>query len=151
MNTQANTKLQDSEIDALLDGTLDDLPDLPEFQPYVPGAHHVRLNWELKEVNKHKTAELKLTLIETKENADPETPVMNPGTETGILFMLDNEFGLGKFKKVMTALSEHFGKKSNRQLMEDSNNGEALIITKLRENKKNPGNFYTDIVELQMV
>ena len=34
------------DIDNLLDGTLDDLADAPEFKPFPLGAHKIVMKWE---------------------------------------------------------------------------------------------------------
>lgn len=138
-------------IDSLLDGTLDDLADLPEFRPYPAGTHRVNIKFEQKVVNKHPGFEMKMKAIETIElPAGSSEEPLAAGAETSILFLLDNEIGQGQFKKVLMSLANHYGAKSNRELISDAQGAECLVVTKQRQNKDKT-QTYTDIVELQVV
>lgn len=144
-STQANF-----DINAILEGTLEDLADLPEFKPFPAGTHRVTIKWEQKVVNKHPGFELKMKAIETMELANASDAPLEAGTETGVLFLLDNEIGQGNFKKMLSSLAAHYGAKANRLLIEESQNAEVLVITKTRTNKDKT-QTYTDIVEMQVV
>lgn len=146
MNT-ANT----ANIDSILAVSLDDLPDLPEFKVYPAGAHRVTISWEKKQIGEHPAVELKTKMIETVELTDPakDTPV-DAGTESSVAYMLDNEFGLGKFKEIMKPLAVHYGTTDLSKILEESNNAECLIVTKLRPNKEKTAT-YMDITSLQVV
>lgn len=138
-------------LDSLLDGTLDDLADLPEFRPFPPGTHRVNIKFEQKVVNKHPGFEMKMKAIETVElPAGSSEEPLAAGAETSVLFLLDNEIGQGQFKKIMVSLAAHYGAKSNRELIADGQGAECLVITKQRQNKDKT-QTYTDIVELQVV
>lgn len=143
------------DLDSLLDGTLDDLADLPEFSPFPAGAHKAIISWEIltgkKAVNGHPTIKLNLKGLETveltdKENAKPITK----DQETGVLFMMDNEMGQGSYKNVIAALKEHYGEGSNREIMEKSANAECLILTNLRPNKEKT-KMYTGIEGIKVL
>jgi hypothetical protein len=138
-------------IDSILDGTLDDLADLPEFRPYPAGTHRVNIKFEQKVVNKHPGFELKMKAVETVElpAGSTEEPLA-AGAETAVLFLLDNEIGQGAFKKVLSSLANHYGAKSNRELIAEAQGAECLVVTKQRQNK-DKNQTYTDIVELQVV
>jgi hypothetical protein len=139
------------DLDSLLDGTLDDLADLPEFRPYVPGTH--RVNFTIEPDQKEKTVYFaKLSLLETMEQVNPDDKPLEVGCEAKIRYDLTNQYAQGNFKKLLTALAAHFGAKSNRELIAEASSPiECLVVTKLVENKKKPGNFYTDVVELQVI
>ena len=138
----------DFNLDALLDGTLDDLADVPGFRTFPVGAHRVTINW--KKVDKKPAYSLMMTAIETVELADPnETPLV-PGTMSSVMFMLDNEYGQSAFRKVIAALGESFGPGTNREIMEKSEGAEVLAITKHRHNKEKTAS-YTDIVSLAVI
>jgi len=150
MNTSA-----DFNVDAILDGTLDDLADMPEFRPYPAGTHRFHLTLVNKTakkdwINGHPAVEAKMKLIETVELANPADAPLTAGAETSVLYMLDNELGQGSFKNLMKALVAHFGARSNRELMEECRNLECLGVTKLRANKDKTKE-YTDLVEIQVV
>ena len=130
--------MSDFNIDSILDGTLDDLADLPEFKPFPVGTHKAVLTMEQKVVNKHPAIEVKLKALETIElPSGSEAEPVSPGQEGTVLYMLDNELGQGKFKKLLKQLAETYGTdKTNRQIMEESRNAEVLVVTTLRSNKE---------------
>lgn len=138
-------------LDSLLDGTLDDLKDLPEFSPYPPGAHKVQAMIEQDKKIKH-VFYLKMKAIETVELADAtETQPLVAGHETGVRYDLSNEYGQGGFKKILASAADHFGAKTTRELIEDMKSWvEALVITDLRSNKEKT-QTYTNVKEFQIV
>lgn len=145
MSTTENT---DFNLDALLDGTLDDLADVPGFETYPPGAHKVTITW--KKVDKKPAFNLMMTAIETVELADPNDTPLKPGTMSSVMFMLDNEYGQSAFRKVIASLGEHFGAGSNREVMDKSNGAEVVVVTKKRFNKEKTAEF-TDIVTIGVI
>lgn len=136
------------DINNLLDGTLDDLEDLPSFKPYPVGLHRVTTNFEQKVVNKHPSIELKFKMQETIQLADSTDTPPVAGDVANLLYTLDNEFARGKFKMVMQAAAAKFGSKSNRELIQDCQNATAQIVTRLRPNKADPDAPYMDLVEI---
>jgi hypothetical protein len=138
-------------IDSLLDGTLDDLADFPEFKPFPVGVHRCQLSFEQKIVNKHPAFQVNLKALETVElPSGSEDKPLEAGAETSVLYMLDNEMGQGKFKQLLSALRDHFGAKSNRELIAEATSAEILVSTELRSNKEKTKQF-TDIVAIQVV
>ena len=135
-------------IDSLLDASLDDLADLPEFGTYPAGTHKVILQFEKKEINKHPAIELKMKAVETVELSNPtEDAPLSAGAEGNVLFMLDNEFSQGKLKNLLAALAAQFGGSSIREVMEAANGMEITVVTKVRQNKDKTAS-YTDLVKL---
>ena len=137
-------------IDSLLDGTLDDLADMPEFKVYPAGAHRVIISFEKKEINKHPAIELKCKLLETVELSDPSEVQPEVGTESSVAFMLDNELGQGKFKEILKVLSAHLGTVRPSEIMEQAKDMEVLVVTKVRQNKEKTAS-YLDIVSMQVL
>jgi hypothetical protein len=134
-------------IDNILDGTLDDLADMPEFKPFPVGTHKAVLTMEQKVVNNHPCVEVKLKALETLElpSGSEDKPV-SVGQEGTVLYMLDNELGQGGFKKLLKQLSEHFGEgKTNREIMAEAQNAEVLVVTTLKANKKDKTKVYMGI------
>ena len=129
--------MSDFNIDSILDGTLDDLADLPEFKPFPVGTHKAVLTMEQKVINKHPAIEVKLKALETIElPSGSEAEPVSPGQEGTVLYMLDNELGQGKFKKLLKQLAETYGTdKTNREIMAEAQNAEVLVVTTLRSNK----------------
>ena len=135
-------KTVNMDVDALLDGTLDDLADMPEFKPYPVGMHRVNVNVQVKKMEKHKAVEFKFSAIETIElPAGSEDKPLEHGAETSILLFLSHdkptvaEMGQGQFKDICKQAVAKFGAKSNRELIEDMNGAEAVIVTSQRSNK----------------
>lgn len=141
-----------AEVNNLLDMTLDDLADLPEFKPFPAGAHKVYITLEKKVVNKKEAIEAKLKAIETLELSEPEgeDKPLEAGAESGVLYMMDNEFGQGNFKKIAVVLARALQVSSVGDLITACKNVEVLVVTKLRKNK-DTGQVYTDIKELQVL
>ena len=142
------------DIDAMLDGTLDDLADLPEFKPYPVGTHAVVLTIVDKtapkdRVNNHPGFEVKMKAVETLELANSDDTPLVAGAETSVLYVLDNPIGQGSFKKLLASAAEHFGAKSNRELIADLQGATVAVVTRQRQNKEKT-QTYTDIVEMKV-
>jgi hypothetical protein len=142
------------DINAMLDGTLDDLADLPEFKPYPAGTHVVTLKIVDKtgpkdRVNNHPGFEVKMTAVETLELANSDDTPLAAGAETGVLYLLDNPIGQGSFKKLLASAAESFGAKSNRELIADLQGATVVVVTRTRQNKEKT-QTYTDIVEMKV-
>lgn len=149
MNTEINKTL---DIDAILDQTLDDLADLPEWKPYPAGAHKVIMSFE-KTTSEKKVPQIKVKMValETLELASPaaDTP-LEKGAEVICILGMDNEFGQGLFKKIMGAFKVHLGMPDgvkNSEIMAAAQNMECIVITTVRENKEKTQK-YTQIQEV---
>ena len=138
-------------IDDLLDATLDDLEDLPAFEPYAPGAHKVVVNLELKEINGKPCVELSMKAIETLELADPTGEALKEGDATSLIYDLTNQFGQGAWKAVAKPLAEALGTSTTRELIEQCKEVECVVLTSLRKDKNDPDRKYTNIKQLQVV
>lgn len=140
-----------SELNSLLDGSLDDLADMPTFEPYPDGTHKCIIKFEVKKINNKDAVELLLVAIETIELANPaeDTPLVK-GAETSVLFMLENEFGQGSFKEIVNPLGKALGITSPRAVMEAVNGAEAEVTTKKRWNKDKT-QAYTSVKSLNLV
>lgn len=142
--------MTDFNMDAMLDGVLDDLADAPEFKPFPAGTHKVTITIAQKKIGTHPAFEISMKAIETIELSNPEDTPLAAGATTSVAYMMDLDIGQGNFKKILSALASHYGAKSNRELIADAQNAEVLVVTKVRMNKDKTQN-YTDIVELQVI
>lgn len=142
--------MSEFNIDSLLDGTLDDLADAPEFKPFPAGTHKVTIAIAQKLIGKHPAFEVSMKAVETIELADASEVPLAAGASTSVAYMMDNDIGQGNFKKILASFAAHYGAKSNRDLISDAQNAEVLVVTKVRQNKDKTQS-YTDIVELQVV
>lgn len=141
-----------TDIDNLLDQTLDDIADLPEFKAFPPGTHKALVSFNTKEVNKHPSIEVNCKLIETAELAEPtrdEAP--NPGATASVLCMMDNEFGAGNFKALAKPIGEALGTGNLREIVDQTKDLECLIITTYRKNDTDKDKPYMNIKELYVV
>lgn len=151
-----------TDIDTLLDSTLDDLADIPEFKPFPVGAHRCTINWDIKEINGKKCPELKLTAVETVElsETNPEgTLPLNAGDTTNVLFQLvkkdgtANDIGQGQFKETLKPLAAHFNTVSPKDTMAASNGAECLVVTTIQEDNRDKNNIkhYTKVTNIQVL
>jgi hypothetical protein len=131
--------MSEMSIDDILDSSIDDLADLADFGVYPSGLHRVVINWEKKTVNNKPCMEMKMKLVETVELANPATDQpSNPGTESSVLFFLDNEFGQGALKNVMKVLAGACGTTSIKDTAEASNGMEVSVAIQTKPDKKDP-------------
>jgi hypothetical protein len=142
-----------SEIDSLLDSTLDDLEDLPTFEPFVPGVHRVLATLKLTEVNSKSCVEITLKGLETLELANPADAekAIKEGDSCNTIFMLDNEYGRGNLKKVAMPIGEALGTTTIRDTVEQANDVECVVATAVRVDKSDPDRKYLNIKELNVV
>lgn len=153
MNMNEDTELN-TDIDALLDGTLDDLADLPEFKPYVGGGHQVLASLALKEIKDHGMCpELSFKYIELRQLENPQDEAPKPGDEASTLFFLDNEIGQGKFKAMITVFGEHLDMigQSNRAIIEAVTDIECVILSTVTVDKNDSTRKYLNIIDLAVV
>lgn len=141
----------DIDVNDLLDATLDDLEDLPEFKPFPAGAHRVSATFESKEINSKAAIELSFKMIESMELANPQEAAPNAGDTSNTMFMLDNEYGRGNLKKCATPFGVAMGLSSIRDIVEQVTDVECMIITSIRPDKNDPDKKYLQVKEIQVV
>ena len=144
MNDQTN-------IDALLDATLDDLADMPEFKNFPAGAYNGTVELNVKKMGESTGIELKFTNQETVELSDPTQEKPAVGATTNVGFKLDNEYGQGALKNVLTALKTGLNLPdgtSNREVMEVSKGTVCMCVFTLRADKTDKEKHYQGIKTL---
>ena len=142
--------MSDLSLDSMLDVSLDDIADLPEFLVYPAGAYRVTINFDAKKINEHPSVETKLKMLEVLELSDPSATPPEVGAESSVAYMMDNEFGQGNFKKLVKPLCEHHGITNLAQVIAASQGMEVMVVTKQRMNKDKT-QTYLDIVSLQVL
>jgi hypothetical protein len=140
-----------NDIDSLLDGTLDDIADLPEFKAYPPGTHLVLSSMALKDINDSKAVEFSFKYMEASELANSQDAAPKQGDESSTLFMLNNEFGAGNFKRFAEKYAEKFGPGTNREIIEGWTDLECVIVTTLRQDKNDKDKVYLNVKELEFI
>lgn len=88
-------------LDQLLDTSISDLADLPEFKQPPAGAHRCYFNLSAKEVGGEPALVMTFKVIETLELETPEKDKpLEAGDEFDITSTMTNEFGQGLVKSV---------------------------------------------------
>jgi hypothetical protein len=153
-----NAATQNANIDDLLDGTLDDLADAPQFKPFPAGAHVVKLNWDVKNIGNSPAIEAKFTHQSTAELANPDDELPKPGDTCSTAFILKdkegkkNELAEGQWKEILKNLKEGgVAGETNREIMDASNGMEVMLVSALRKDKNDPSKFYLVIKSVNVI
>jgi hypothetical protein len=135
-----------------LDGTLDDIADLPEFKPFPSGAFKVKLpkGFVAKKIGTHPAIEMKMELLEILELADPSDEAPKVGAEASIAFMMDNDTGAGFFKLAATPIAERLRTRNRKEVMEGAKEMECIVVlTKTHDKEKD--RYYNNLKKLDVV
>lgn len=155
MNQETNQETNQDDIMSLLDSSISDLADAPEFKPFPQGAHRCKFDYTVRQVGEAKIPMFSVTLkiIETLELNNPETdtvPVV--GSETEVSYNMANEYGQGELKALAAKFCAHQGLDpavaSLNEAFSAYKGGELVFITKVRVNKKDKTQMYTNIVDV---
>ena len=138
-------------VDDILDGTLDDLDDLPEFKAFAPGVHQVFTTMSIKDIGDNKAVEFAFKMISTIELANPKGIEPKEGDTSSTICMLNNEFGLGALKKLAAPIREALGLEKTSEVIEQCIDIECIIVTGLRVDKKDKDKIYLQVKELQVI
>lgn len=148
-------ELNQDDIMNLLDSSISDLADTPEYKPFPPGAHRCKFDFIGKLVGEQKLPMIliSLKLVETIELNSPEVDTAPaPGTETEVMYNMANEYAQGELKALAASFCRQQGldpkTASLSTAFEAYKGGELVFITKTRSNKKDKTKSYTDIVSV---
>ena len=143
-------------LDQLLDTSISDLADLPEFKQPPAGAHRCYFSLSAKEVGGEPALVMHFKVIETLELEVEIDKPLEAGDEFDITSTMTNEFGQGLVKSVAAKACAAQGVDPETvtlgQSFEPFIGGEVIAFTGLRVDKKdkskNPRHFVTlkDIV-----
>lgn len=139
-------------FDTLLDKSLDDLADLPEFKTPDTGIYKLAVTMEMKEINKKPAiiAKFKVReLVELEDTSIPEGDRSKAGDGFDVPFMLrnedgtPNELGEGRFKEFCAPFATHFEEKNLRVLVTEKMNSPVDITAKVKKvaRKNDPEKF----------
>jgi len=143
--------MSESELDNLLDATLDDLEDVPSFKAFPPGAYEVFATFEAKEINDKQAIELSLKLKAVIECSAEGEDVPKEGDTASTLFFTGTPFGRGKFKECAVPFAVFAGSRNLRDIIEAVTDVECVVITAYSKNKEDPANPYMNVKEIQVV
>lgn len=129
-------------LDQLLEGSIDDLADIPEFKPYPVGVHIVKpkLEWKApKSKDKSGGFMLMMEAIETRELLTPDVDKpLEKSAKAGEYYNLGNEYGQGGLKLWLRAAAAKWGGLKNGELIKKINEGsQAVVMTIQRADKEN--------------
>lgn len=78
--------MTDFNMDAMLDGVLDDLADAPEFRPFPAGTHKVTITILQKKIGTHPAFEVGMKAIETIELSNSEDTPLTAGATSSTAY-----------------------------------------------------------------
>lgn len=145
----------DMNFAALLDSTLDDLADSPEFKLFPVGAYIVTIeSAEPKKMGENPGVEFKFACQEVVELAEPTEEAPAQGATTSIGFLLNNEFGQGAFKEVLKSLKEGLSipdGATNREILEQAKGITCLAVFAVRADKHDKEKKYQSLKSLTVL
>ena len=141
-----------SEVDDLLDVTLDDLEDLPKFAPFPAGAYRCLISFLSETVNDKPCIKVSCKHTSTEELTDSTGDAPAEGDEQSTLCFLDNEFGRGNLKELAQPFREHFGYTTIRDVVEGVKEVDCLIVCgKPKKDREDPDRFYPNIKSIAVI
>ena len=155
------TDTTNNTLDSILDGTLDDIADLPSFAAWPAGAYRVSLKegFKQKTINDKPAFELKLTCLEVLEinNAAEQEEAPKVGDETSLSYGMETEVGKGFFKEAVMPFVVHLGLDAKtpgaiRAAVDGSKGLECLAVLK-RTSKTAEGEtkYYPKLVKIEVL
>jgi len=133
-------------LEALVNGSLSDIKDLPDFLNLPVGAYRLVGNKAgIEEIGQKKEAGLKfiLEVKEVMELADEEATPPKIGDKTSFVYV--GEFGIQKFKKTFTHVIADLGVGSIAELLDKFEGLEFIVAIKQRKDKNDETKVYSEI------
>lgn len=133
-----------ASLNSLLDGTLDDIEDLPGFIQLPTGAYKVKLaeGFRSKEISSKPAIDLPMTVLEIIEMGNPEqAPEVKVGDVATLAWMMDNETGKGFFKEAIRPIYEFLKAKSYNEAMQNSKGLDVIVVIVRTHNKEKQRDF----------
>jgi hypothetical protein len=140
--------INSNDIDSLLDSTLDNLADLPEFKVFAPGAYNGSVELSVKKMGENSGVELKFTNAETIELSDPTAETAAAGATTSVGFLLNNEYGQGALKAILESLRAGLqlpDTTTGREIMELSKGTQCMVVFTTRPDKNDKTKIYQGV------
>jgi hypothetical protein len=137
-----------TNIDSLLDSTLDSLADLPEFKIFPAGAYNGPVKLTVKKMGDNMGVELSFTNAEVVELSDPTAEAPAVGATTAVGFLLNNEYGQGDLKKTLASLKEGLGLPdgmTSREMMEATADTMCMVVFGVRSDRKDATKMYQSL------
>lgn len=161
LNLSMTAESQSAAFDSLLDGTLDDIADLPSFAAWPAGAYRALLpeGFKQKLINEKPVFELKLVNKEVLEisNAAETDEAPKVDDECSVAFGIDTDIGKGFFKEALTPFINALGLTADqagavRAGVESSKGMEVIAVMKRRVVKKDgEEKIYPTLVKIEIL
>lgn len=143
------------DFDTLLDKSIDDLKDLPEYKVPHTGMYKLSVTMTAKEVNNKPalSADFKVReLVELADSTIPEEDRAKEGDGFNMLYVLKNEEGedleisWGRLKELLKPFEAHFGTKNLKELVTQHLSTPVDITAKVtrKERKDDKGEVRID-------
>ncbi len=123
-------------IEDLMDADLDNIADLAGFEIPPKGHYKLSISLEQKTVNDKPAISANATVLETLELADANETKCKEGTKFNVLFMMDNQWGQGAFKKFVMPIAKHLGVSKVSETIKACQNITVAATLKHRGNKE---------------
>jgi len=159
MNTNDQNQNQNApaDLDSLYEQSLDDIPALPGFKLPLPGVYKLKIVAQgLKDINESRAHEIQYEVLETLEAQEGNTigEACNPGDKFSQLYFMSTQksvsFNMSRIGELLKPVSEAFGVKKFKDILEKAVGCEVIAIVKLRQNKMNKEQWFPEVEELQL-
>jgi hypothetical protein len=128
--TEQNQTATDDDFDlGLLDKNISDIEDLPSFEVPPKGTYAMLVSGGTKKINEHPAVFFDLEVVSTLQLVDAGATPVKDGTKTGVMFLIDNEFGEGSLKKFLAPFAAHFNEENVRRLVKELIQNVAITCT----------------------
>lgn len=136
--------------------TLDDIEDLPEFLTPHSGAYQVIFpeGGVRKEINEHPACEWPCkveAVLELSEKIAEGEKVVGSESQFSFMFMLDNKFGVGNYKKFLAEFAIKLGTRDLKALESQGKNVRAMVVVKREKDKEDDEKFYVRLKSLTIL
>lgn len=126
--------------------SIDDLEDLPSFEPFPNGAHSVTIKFEPRVIGENPCIIMHATYVEAAQLDEGEEATTKPGDVYDFMYGLQSDFGQGALKEVLKVVREKTGITEVIPALEAVQDSAALIVTKKRQDKK--GTMRSNLVSI---
>lgn len=146
-------------LDDILDKSIDDLKDLPEFKSPHTGIYKLSMTAQGKMIAEKPAVEFNFLVkecVSLEDDTLEETERSKAGDKFGVAIFLRNEdgtvneIGEGRMKEMMAPLVKHFGAATVKACIREHLNAPVDVTCKVtrKERKKDKGKFDAQISEL---
>ncbi len=140
----AESSFSFDDMDDLLDKSIDDLKDLPEFKVPSTGMYRLGLTVSAKEINEKPAVEASFRVIECIELAEPTDEPGKLDDKFSIAFFLkdnegeDSELGFGRLKEFVLPFKAHFNEDNLKTVLQTHLSNEVLITALVKKIGRKP-------------